>query len=90
MLTPTLLTTLELPALPTISEYEFRALRREDVPALYDLWLLIEQADDRNLVNTLADLQRDFDVGKWRHRLDQRHGGAESATSVVDFGLRKV
>jgi len=61
MLTPTLLTTLELPALPTISEYEFRALRREDVPALYDLWLLIEQADDRNLVNTLADLQRDFD-----------------------------
>jgi GNAT superfamily N-acetyltransferase len=52
---------LELPALPTLPEFEFRALRREDVPALYDMLLAVERADDRNLVQALEDLQREFD-----------------------------
>jgi mycothiol synthase len=61
MLTQTLTSTLELSALPAISEFEFRALRRDDVPALYELLLAVEQADDRDLVQTLEDLQREFD-----------------------------
>jgi mycothiol synthase len=61
MLKQTLSATLDLPALPVISEFEFRALRRDDVPALYDMLLAVEQADDRHLVDTLADLQREFD-----------------------------
>ncbi len=52
---------LELPALPALPEYEFRALRRDDVPALYEMLLTVEKADERNLVETLADLQREFD-----------------------------
>ena len=42
-------------------EFEFRALRRDDVPALYEMLLAVEQADDRDLVQTLEDLQREFD-----------------------------
>jgi mycothiol synthase len=61
MLTQTFSATLELPALPAISEFEFRALRRADVPALYRLLLAVEQADERDLVQTLEDLQREFD-----------------------------
>ncbi len=53
--------TLELPALPATFEFEFRALRRDDVPVLYEMLLAVEQADDRDLVQTLADLQREFD-----------------------------
>ena len=52
---------LELPALPALPELEFRALRRDDVPALHEMLLAVERADDRNLVGTLADLQREFD-----------------------------
>ena len=52
--------TLELPALPALPEYEFRALRCEDVPALYAMLLAVEKTDERNLVDTLADLQREF------------------------------
>ena len=36
MLTQMSLATLELPALPALPEFEFRALRRDDVPALYE------------------------------------------------------
>ena len=61
MLTQMSLTTLELPALPALPEFEFRALRRDDVPALYEMLLAAEQADNRNLVQTLEDLQREFD-----------------------------
>jgi mycothiol synthase len=53
--------TLELPALPAIPEFEFRALRRDDVPALYEMLLAVERTDDRDLVQTLKDLQREFD-----------------------------
>ncbi|CAG0934651.1 hypothetical protein TFLX_03614 [Thermoflexales bacterium] len=53
--------TLELPAPPALPDFEFRALRREDLPALYEMLLAVEQADERNLVNALADLQREFD-----------------------------
>jgi mycothiol synthase len=53
--------TLELPARPAMSEFEFRALRRDDVAALYEMLLAIERTDERNLVGTLADLQREFD-----------------------------
>jgi hypothetical protein len=53
MLTQTLSATLELPVLPAISELEFRALRHDDVPALYELLLAVERADDRDLVQTL-------------------------------------
>jgi mycothiol synthase len=60
MLTQTLPFTLELPSLPAMSEFEFRALYRADLPALFELLLTIEQADDRNLVQTLADLEREF------------------------------
>jgi mycothiol synthase len=61
MFTQTLSTTLVLPALPALPEFEFRALRRDDVPALYELLLSIEQVDERDLVQTLEDLQREFD-----------------------------
>jgi mycothiol synthase len=61
MLTQTFPATLELPALPAITDFEFRALRRDDVPALYEMLLTIEQADARDLVQTLEDLQREFD-----------------------------
>jgi mycothiol synthase len=53
--------TLELPPLPAVSEFEFRALRHGDVPALYELLLAVERADDRDLVQTLEDFQREFD-----------------------------
>src|SRR5512143_36856 len=61
MLTQMSLVTLELPALPAVPGFEFRALRRDNVPALYELLLAVEQADDRDLVQTLEDLQREFD-----------------------------
>lgn len=61
MLTQALSTTLELPALPVLSEFEFRSLRREDLLALYDLLLAVERADDRDLVQAVEDLQREFD-----------------------------
>jgi mycothiol synthase len=61
MLTQTLSVTLELPALPAISDFEFRSLRHDDVPALYDMLLTIERTDERDLVQTLEDLQREFD-----------------------------
>ena len=61
MLTQTLSATLELPALPVVSEFEFRSLRRDDVPALYETLLAVERVDDRNLVQALEDLKREFD-----------------------------
>jgi len=61
MLTQTQSATLELPALPVSPTFEFRALRRDDVPALYETLLAVERADDRDLVQTLEDLQREFD-----------------------------
>jgi mycothiol synthase len=61
MLTQTLPTTFELPALSAISEFEFRALRHDDVPALYEMLLAVERAEDRELVQTLEDFQREFD-----------------------------
>ena len=61
MLTQTLPITLELPALPALPEFEFRALRRDDVTALYEMLLAVERADDRDLVQTLEDVQREFD-----------------------------
>jgi mycothiol synthase len=61
MLTQDFESTLELPALQVLSEFEFRALRRADVSALYELLLVVEQADERDLVQTLEDLQREFD-----------------------------
>jgi mycothiol synthase len=54
-------TTLELPASPALPEFEFRAPQHEDVPSLYEMLLAVERADDRDLINTLADLQREFD-----------------------------
>ncbi len=53
--------TLELPALPALPDYEWRAPRREDVPALFEMLLAVEQADDRDVVATLEDMQREFD-----------------------------
>jgi mycothiol synthase len=61
MLTQNFDLTLELPALPALPEFEFRALRRDDVPALYEMLLAVEQADKRELVQTLDDLQREYD-----------------------------
>ncbi len=61
MLMQTLPEIWELPALPALPEFEFRALRRDDVPALYEMLLAVEKADERNLVDTLADLQREYD-----------------------------
>jgi mycothiol synthase len=61
MFTQNFESTLELPAWRVVSEFEFRALRREDVPALYEMLLAVEHADERDLVETLADLQREFD-----------------------------
>jgi len=51
---------LELPALPALAEFEFRSLRREDVPTLFEMLLAVERADERDLVQTLEDLQREF------------------------------
>ena len=61
MFTRNFAATLELPALPALPEYEFRGLRRDDVPPLFELLLAIEQADDRELVQAQADLAREFD-----------------------------
>ncbi len=61
MLTQMSLSTLELPVLPALPEFVARALCRDDVPALYELLLAVEQADNRELVQTLEDLQREFD-----------------------------
>lgn len=61
MLSQNFESTLELPALPALPEFEFRALGREDVPALYEMLLAVERADERNVVQTLEDLQREFD-----------------------------
>lgn len=61
MLTQSFSDTLELPALPALSDFDFRALRYGDVPALYEMLLTIEHADERDLVSTLEDLQREFD-----------------------------
>jgi len=61
MLTQTLSATLELPALSATPEFEFRSLRREDLPALYETLLAVERADERDLVQTLEDLQREVD-----------------------------
>ncbi len=74
MLTPTT-TFVELPELPAIAEFELRALRHDDVSALYDLLLTIEHADERDLVSTLADLQREFDQFgvAWRGSFDESH-----------------
>ncbi len=61
MLTQNFESILELPALPALSEFEFRSLRREDLPALFETLLAVERADDRDLVQALEDLQREFD-----------------------------
>jgi mycothiol synthase len=61
MFTQMSLATLELPALPALPEFEFRALRRDDVSGMYELLIAVEQADARDLVQTLGDLQREFD-----------------------------
>ena len=61
MLTQMPLSTLELPVLPALPEFVARALCRDDVPALYELLIAVEQADMRELVQTLEDLQREFD-----------------------------
>ena len=61
MLTQTPLSTLELTAWPSLADYDFRALRREDLPALYELLLCIEQAEERRVVGTLEDLQHEYD-----------------------------
>ena len=61
MLTQTLSATLELPALPALSEFEFRSLRREDIPALYETLLAVERADERDIVISLEELQHEFD-----------------------------
>lgn len=58
MLTQAVPATLALPITP---EFEFRSLRREDVPAVYDMLLAVERADERDLLQTLEDLQREFD-----------------------------
>ncbi len=61
MLTQTPVAILELAAWPRLADFEYRALRREDLPALFKLLLRIEQADERSLVSTLEDLQREYD-----------------------------
>jgi ribosomal protein S18 acetylase RimI-like enzyme len=57
----TLPLTLDLPAFPTLPGFEFRTPRHADIPALYDLMLAVERADDRDMVSTLADYTREFD-----------------------------
>jgi ribosomal protein S18 acetylase RimI-like enzyme len=52
---------LELPALPMLAEFQFRSLRHDDIQALYEMLLAVEITDERNLVDTFADLQREFD-----------------------------
>jgi mycothiol synthase len=61
MFAQTLSATLELPALPGLSEFEFRSLRRENVPALYETLLAVERADQRDIVISLEELHHEFD-----------------------------
>lgn len=50
-----------LPEPPDELDYAWRSIRREDVAAMYDMLLAIEKADDRQVVDTLADVEREFD-----------------------------
>ncbi len=61
MLPNTFTSTLELPALPALPCFEFRALQHADIPALYEMILEVERADQRELVQTLEDFRREFD-----------------------------
>jgi ribosomal protein S18 acetylase RimI-like enzyme len=57
----TLSSILDLPTLPNLPDFEFRAPTHADIPALYDLLLAVERADDCELVTTLEDFTRQFD-----------------------------
>jgi len=52
---------IRLPASPDLPGYTWRPIRREDVPAMYQMLLAVEKADDRHIVNTLEDAVREFD-----------------------------
>jgi mycothiol synthase len=50
-----------LPAPPDPPEYTWRPQRREDIPAMIELLLAVEKADQRILVETPEDFEREFD-----------------------------
>ena len=41
--------------------YTWRPLRREDMPALYQMMLALDRAEDRNMIITLADMEKQYD-----------------------------
>lgn len=52
---------IRLPAPLDWPALSWRPMRREDVPAVYDMLLQIERADSREVVDTLEDAVREFD-----------------------------
>lgn len=49
------------PAPPTSPAYNWRPLRRADIPTLFDLRLAIGQADGQQVMGTLPDMQTQFE-----------------------------
>ncbi len=45
----------------TIPGYTWRPMRREDIRAVYEMLLAVDQADDRNSAGVLEDAYREFD-----------------------------
>ena len=65
--------------------YDWRPLRREDVPALYDLLLAVEKADDRDIVDTLEDTLREFD-DPWSNAETDSFAALTADGRVAAFG----
>jgi len=49
------------PTTQDLQNYTWRPYRREDVPALYQMLLAVDRAENRNMLLTLQDMQAQFD-----------------------------
>jgi len=59
-----------LPTPPALLDIAWRPMRREDVPAVYEMLLAVEKADDRQVAGTLEDARREFDDPWCSHETD--------------------
>jgi len=51
--------------------YTWRPFRREDVPALYEMMMAVDRADQRHFIMTLKDMETQYDdpwsTQRWTH-----------------------